>query len=274
MSHSDPIPFADHDKINPSGFNVRFEISRGTLTGFLDAKEGQGVSNDHDKQGSAFKVNPSPWGERSRRGWTAKPARRPARSIVISSRIASHTQTDVRLTEGKKPVAMLKPKTISIQARTLRTRRFVRPGLETRSSKEFLRMGQLTEGEFSNLRRLAKDFHKDIVLSGSYAETDIGLRRRYDLLKVKDLGWRGHKPFSDLVDGGRGDLDIWEGTGLTQRELDRISETMCGLDIDIMGYNLERYPSLESFGDVNVGPGALVFRSPGAVERILGAWQR
>jgi len=98
--------------------------------------------------------------------------------------------------------------------------------------------------------------------------------RRYNLSNIEELGWRGNKPLSDLVGGGRGDLDIWEGSGLTQKELNRISKTMHGLDIDIVGYNLKRYPSLESLGDINTGPGALIFLSAGAVERILGAWQR
>lgn len=149
-----------------------------------------------------------------------------------------------------------------------------RPGLELRSQKMFLRMGQLKDSEYRGLKNLAKKFGKDIVLSGSLAETAEGFRQRYHGDDLSILGFREEKIHSDLVVHGESDIDIWEGSNLSSSELKEVSKCLNNWEVDATGYSVERYPTLNDFGTMDGGPGALVFRKNGSVERILGAWQR
>jgi hypothetical protein len=166
--------------------------------------------------------------------------------------------------------------------------RTYRKALKKRSNASFNRMGQMTYKEFQWMRQFAKRIGKDIVMTGSLTETRIGMRNRLDPA-VRHLlpEFRQRKPWSSLLDpkvGADGkfempDLDFWEGSGLTRPEFDVIEQRFYGWKADHTGYSLaeDYYPKLSNFHTLpkgEPGPGAIIFRSNGSVERILGGWQR
>jgi hypothetical protein len=158
-----------------------------------------------------------------------------------------------------------------------------RAGLPERTRAESLLKGQLTDGEWDAMRQMAIELKKDIPLTGSRSETDLGLARRYAVKENPDLAkrfgipeWRAAKPGSGLIDSAAGDVDIWEGAGLTEGEkitiMKKVFPNVTDRQID-SGYSLKYYPHESALGGES-GPGALIFRSNGRVERILASWQR
>jgi hypothetical protein len=155
-----------------------------------------------------------------------------------------------------------------------------RPGLPTRADGGWQK-GQLTDAEYEFLRSLAKKWGRDIVLTGSLSETDRGLRNRENPALQGELPpFRRNKPESGLVKGGKGDIDIWQGSGLRPEQL---NELLLGFNIlngerneqfDLgdpsEGYNLRRYPNIHYFGRK---AGAIVFAPDGTTVRIPAPWQ-
>jgi hypothetical protein len=147
-----------------------------------------------------------------------------------------------------------------------------RPGLETRTSEEFWRKGQLIDDEFEFFQQLARDRGKKVVLSGSLSETDLGLARRYTPETQQYLPpWR--KPTSELVDKGKvRDVDFWEATDLTREEIASIQKRFPDAkEIDATGYSKSNYPNESSF---TTQGGAIVFYPSGRTVRRSAPWQR
>lgn len=156
-----------------------------------------------------------------------------------------------------------------------------RPGLPERTPVESLKKGQLTDKEWNDMRDLAQKLGKDLVLSGSLTETDLGLERRYaamndPALKEKFPEFRQDKLNSGLVDKGdeKGDVDLWEGSNLSKADLAEIKKVFPKFEKVDTGYKKEDYPTLSKFGDKDEGPGAIIFKANGTVERIEASWQR
>lgn len=153
-----------------------------------------------------------------------------------------------------------------------------RPGLPLKPDGGW-ESGQLTDSEFSFLKTRAQEWGKDIVLSGSLSETDLGLQRRYNPETRQHLPeFRRTKWGSGLVDKGIGDVDVWEGSGLSASQYNELLTGFpAGFTTDLPtqtdGYNLNRYRDVTSFGNPEYGPGAIVFRPDGTTYRIPAIWQ-
>jgi hypothetical protein len=157
-----------------------------------------------------------------------------------------------------------------------------RMGLPDRTVPESWVKGQLQEIEWQALRQYAMKVHKDLVLSGSLSETDLGLFRRYSAIQDPAIGdrysipaYRMEKLRSELVDNNGGDFDLWEGSHLSRRELGEIRRQIFPefkIDKPKEGYSLARYPRIESFSEFG-GGGALVFHADGRVTRLPARWQ-
>jgi len=147
-----------------------------------------------------------------------------------------------------------------------------RPDLPRRIDGGWQR-GQLTDAEYDALRDFATRNNKQIVLSGSLSETDLGLRNRYSgEFPLPD--WRAKKPHTGLVDTGIGDSDFWQGSNLSQPELDELAKIFPeNFKKPDTGYSLEHYPALEDFSASGQGAGALVFEPDGSTWRVPATWQ-
>jgi RHS repeat-associated protein len=140
--------------------------------------------------------------------------------------------------------------------------------------------GQLLDEEYEFLRAKAQQWNKQIVMSGSFSETDLGLIRRYDPESQKYLpAFRRSTPKSGLVDIGAGDVDFWEGSFLSPYQLRVIRNYFKQIDprfvtkdpTGLKGYKLRYYPTLDAFNEM---AGAIVFNPGGTTQRIAGPWQR
>jgi hypothetical protein len=144
--------------------------------------------------------------------------------------------------------------------------------------------GQLFDEEWNFFRKMAGPEHLNerIALSGSLSETDLGLLRRYDPELRESLpDFRADKWWSELIDEGVGDIDLWHGVRngekLTSAKVDyireRLPDSLQGFKFDAPshGYNTRRYPRLETFATKG---GALVFEPDGTVWRVPAVWQQ
>jgi len=149
-----------------------------------------------------------------------------------------------------------------------------------RTEKEWNEKGFFTEDEITGLLRLSGEFQKDILTSGSRAETPWGLTQRYRTALDREAAaragvpeWRHQKYKSDMIEIGKGDVDVWEGSGLTLQEKQIIMwEVFPGLE-RLDTYTLFRYPTEDFFGGP-FGPPALIFRKDGTIKRIPAGWHR
>jgi len=172
--------------------------------------------------------------------------------------------------------------------------------------------GQLADFEFELIKEFAQQHRKIIVLTGSLAETDLGLFRRQMAYDAKVLDDRGETlPVEDLREKQRlgflqypyrykklwtsptpdgSDLDLWLGPeedGLDAQQRQELltqlnsyaqfhAEVSRSLVLD-EGYDLKRYKNLETFLRIS---GALVFDGKHlkdgnvVVRRIPAPWQR
>jgi len=77
---------------------------------------------------------------------------------------------------------------------------------------------------------------------------------------------------SSLVEEGLGDIDIWQGSNLTKKEIDILEKKIFkGKKVDF-GYTKENYPNIKSFKGADK-PGAIVFNE-GKVRRMPSKYQK
>lgn len=158
-----------------------------------------------------------------------------------------------------------------------------RRGLERPADMGSELYGQLAPSEVDGLRAQALRLGTSVFVCGSYAETDLGLSRRYLVHQVPECRsrvelpeWRhgpgGSKLVSDLVDNGAGDCDVMTLSPHVPPQ--RAIESVCGAVFPRAtrpdaGYQ-RHYPSREALA----GSGCLEF-APGAATPIRhrGSWQ-
>ncbi len=156
--------------------------------------------------------------------------------------------------------------------------------------------GQLTDRERKELIELAVETRKDIYISGTLAETKLGLARRYVATAVRQLGVElaiytkvakdlGISTFriellktaSRLVGEGVGDIDLINGkkfSNLDEKERAKLKSIFPdSFELDHKGYSDKYYKEVEDLGEEKDGPGALVFMKTGEVQRILAKYQ-
>lgn len=150
-----------------------------------------------------------------------------------------------------------------------------RPGLPPRKDGGWEK-GQMTDDEYEFFRELAIGRDKPIIVTGSLAETYLGMGRRYDQRQRHRLTWRESKAKSELVDTGEArDIDIGQISQLTDEERGKIIGKFTNkfpgkrIKIDEEGYNADDYDDIEAFKKA----GAIVFYPDGHAERISAPWQ-
>jgi hypothetical protein len=98
---------------------------------------------------------------------------------------------------------------------------FKRSDILFRTKWGFEKKGMLTNSEFDFIRGLAKEKNRTIVMSGSLTETATGIMNRYNP-DYKLPVFRDEKRLSGLIETGEMDVDIWEGSKLSQRMIKRL----------------------------------------------------
>ncbi|MBI5199982.1 MAG: hypothetical protein HY925_00215 [Elusimicrobia bacterium] len=143
--------------------------------------------------------------------------------------------------------------------------------------------GQLSKAEIDGLWAQARTLGTSVFVCGSYAETDLGLSRRYLAHQLPECrerffipDWRsgpaGSKLVSDLIDLGTGDCDVMTLSPHVSPE--RALESVCGAVFPKATRPDAGYQKRYRDRDALKGSGCLEF-APGAQtpERHRGRWQ-